>query len=98
MQNEIGIGFLLISLFFPRFVLFFWWLTNNLPYNTTPFLADIVSAIIFPRILILVYIYGLQGPSEWFWIHMVAMIAAYVWQFTHYEENMARAKKIWESA
>lgn len=69
--HSIGIWFLLLSLFFPRLVLFFWWLTENLPYNTTPLLVDFFAAIFIPRVLILVYIYSIQGFSAWFWIHFV---------------------------
>ncbi len=95
MEHDIGIWFLLLSLFFPRFVLFFWWLTNNLPYNTTPFAADVICSIFLPRILILVYIYGCMGFSPWFWIHFVAMIIAYVWHFSNFDENMKKAKKFY---
>lgn len=80
-MNEIGIWFLVLSLFFPRFTLFFWWMTNNLPFNTTPLWADVISAIFIPRVLILVFIHENQQFSEWFWIHFVAMIIAYVFQF-----------------
>jgi hypothetical protein len=79
--HDIGIWFLLISIFLPRFTLFFWWLTGNLPYNTTPFAADVIASIFLPRILILVYIYGCQGMSAWFWIHLVAALIAYAYNF-----------------
>ena len=77
--HEIATWFLLLSLVLPRFTLFFWWLFNNLPYNTTPFIADIFTSIFLPRILILVWIYSLQGFSGWFFIHLVVMIV--VWGF-----------------
>lgn len=92
-NHEIGIWFLLVSLFVPRLVLFFWWVTGNLPFNTTPFLADILCSIFFPRILILVYIYGIQGLSPWFWIHLVAMGMAWTYQLSNYEENLNKFKK-----
>jgi len=71
---EIGTWFLLLSIILPRFTLLFWWLCGNLPYNTTPFIGDLVASIFVPRILILVWIYNLQGFSTWFWIHLVALI------------------------
>lgn len=70
MEHEIGTWFLILSLFIPRFVLFFWWLAGNLPYNTTPLMADFLGALFFPRVLILVYIYDIQHFSPWFWIHL----------------------------
>ena len=75
--QEIGIWFLIVSLILPRFTLFFWWVTGNLPLNTTPFLADLAASIFLPRVLILVWIHNLQGMSTWFWIHLVVMIV--VW-------------------
>lgn len=75
--HEIGTWFLLLSLLFPRITLLFWWLAGNLPYNTTPFVGDVFASIFVPRILILVWIYGLQGFSGWFWIHFAVMI--FVW-------------------
>lgn len=78
MEHEIGIWFLLLSLVFPRMVLFFWWMTENLPFNTTPFIADFFTSFFFPRILILVYIYDIQGMSTWFIIHLVGMAVAYL--------------------
>jgi hypothetical protein len=78
MEHEIGIWFLLLSLFVPRFTLFFWWLTGNLPYNTTPLFADVICSMFLPRVLILVYIYGCQGMSPWFYIHLVALCVAWI--------------------
>lgn len=73
MQHEIGIWFLLLSLFIPRITLFLWWMNGNIPYNTTPLMADFFGALLIPRILILVYIYGIQGFSTWFIVHLVAL-------------------------
>lgn len=92
--HEIGIFFLLISLFLPRFTLFFWWLTGNLPYNTTPFAADAICAIFLPRVLVLVYIYQNYGFSPWFWIHFVALLLAWSWNFLKFNENMEKLKKL----
>ena len=74
MQHDIGIWFLLLSLFAPRMVLFFWWVTGNLPYNTTPFIDDLICSIALPRVLVLVYIYGCYGLSPWFYIHLVMLV------------------------
>jgi len=79
MQNDIGTWFLLLSLVLPRCTLFFWWITGNLPFNTTPFLGDLFATIFVPRILILVWIYNLQGMSGWFWIHLVALFFVWGW-------------------
>ena len=94
MENEIGIWFLLLGLFVPRFVLFFWWITGNLPYNTTPLLADVLCSVFIPRVLILVYIYGIQGMSEWFWIHLVAMFIAWGYNILNFQSNMEKLQKL----
>lgn len=94
MEHEIGIWFLLLSLVFPRGVLFIWWLTGNLPYNTTPFLGDIICSVLFPRVLVLVYIYGIQGVSGWFIIHLIVMFITYAYHIANYEQNMEKAKEI----
>lgn len=89
-MHEIDIWFLIVSLLFPRFTLFFWWVTNSLPYNTTPFIADVICSIFFPRVLVCIYIYGCQGTSEWFWIHLAGLIIAYWYHITHFEQNMKK--------
>jgi len=75
---EQNIWFLLLSLFCPRLVLFFWWLAGNLPHNTTPFIADLFASILVPRILILVWIYQTAGICPWFWIHFIVMIVVWI--------------------
>jgi hypothetical protein len=57
--------------------LFFWWITGNLPFNTTPLFVDIVTSILLPRILILVWIYQSMGICAWFWIHLVTMFVTW---------------------
>lgn len=94
MENDIGIWFLLLSLFLPRFVLFFWWITGNLPYNTTPLLADVLCSMFLPRILILVWIYDIQGFSNWFWIHLVALFVAWVYNISHAKENIEKFQNV----
>ena len=90
MEHEIGIWFLLISLFIPRFTLLFWWLTGNLPYNETPLIADVLCSVFLPRVLILVYIYSIQGFSPWFWIHLVVMMLAWIWNAANFSKNMEK--------
>lgn len=80
MTHEIGIWFLLLSLFLPRVTLLCWWATHNLPYNETPFIADVFCSIFLPRILIMVFIYQNQGTSSWFWLHMIVMLV--LWLFS----------------
>lgn len=91
MEHDISIWFLLLSLFFPRLVLFFSWITNNLPYNTTPFLADLLCSIFLPRILILVYIYDIQGASTWFCIHLIALFLAWGFNFLRVYPKIEKA-------
>lgn len=72
--------FLLFSLFFPRIVMlayFFMW-PSAYPANTVPQLADIALGVIFPRALILIYIYQNMGYENiWFAAHLVVAILAY---------------------
>jgi hypothetical protein len=53
---------LALALFFPRTVLFFSWLTDNIPVNDTPFALDVVATLLAPRILIAYwgYDYGIH--------------------------------------
>jgi hypothetical protein len=90
MENDISIWFLLLSLFFPRLVLLFSWLSNNLPYNTTPFWADLMCSIFLPRILVLVYIYDIQGSSPWFFIHLIALFIAWGFNFIRLYPKMEK--------
>lgn len=85
--HDIGTWFLLLSLVLPRITLFFWWLNNNLPYNTTPFWGDFFAAIFLPRILILVWIYDLQGMSGWFFIHLITMFLVVSFSSIRYSSN-----------
>jgi len=79
--TEFGIWFLLISLFLPRFCLFFWWVCGNLPHNTTPFVVDLLTSIFIPRVLILVWIFQAGGFNIWFYLHLVALIIAWTINF-----------------
>ena len=77
---ELNIYFLLFSLFFPRLVLlvFYLFYPELYPANTVPQWADILLGIIFPRVLILIYIYENMGANNvWFIAHLVVMILAY---------------------
>ena len=94
MEHDIGIWFLLVSLFLPRFTLFFWWISGNLPYNTTPLWADVLTSIFLPRVLILVWIYSLQGFSPWFWIHLVALAIAWSYNLLNAGANVEKLKKM----
>ena len=92
--HEIGIWFLLLSLFVPRLVLFVWWMTNNLPHNTTPFFGDVVCTVFLPRVLVLIFIYQNMGmESPWFWVHLIVLIIAWTYNLTHFESNIEKLKK-----
>lgn len=94
MEHDVGFWFPVLSLFFPRLVLFLWWLTGNLPYNTTPFFADVFCTIFLPRILVLAYIYENQKFSTWFWIYSIALIIIWGWNITHFEDNVGKIQKM----
>jgi hypothetical protein len=73
--------FLLFSLFCPRivllaFVLFF---VDRFPANTIPMWGDILLGTLFPRILILIYIYQNMGyDNVWFIAHLAVAVLAYM--------------------
>lgn len=91
-MHDIGIWFLLLSLFVPRLTLFFWWVTGNLPYNTTPFIVDVFAAILVPRILVLVYIYGCMGANAWFWVHFGVLLVVYAFNSLRLYVKMNESK------
>jgi hypothetical protein len=72
--------FLIFSLLFPRvvlviYVLFF---PSLFPMNSLPQWADIVLGVIFPRVLILLYIHQNMGADNvWFAAHLLALILTY---------------------
>jgi hypothetical protein len=98
MEYDIGSAFLIIGLFFPRFVLFFWWLTGNLPFNTTPLWGDLLLSIFFPRALFCIWIYDIQGASGWFITHLVAAIIAFVYHAVNFKTNYKKAQEIADKA
>lgn len=70
--------FLLFSLFFPRIVMLAFYAMHKFPANTVPLWGDIALGVLFPRILILIYIYQNMGyDNMWFAAHLVVAILAY---------------------
>ena len=72
--------FLLFSLFFPRLVMLVYLVMfpQLFPTNAVPQWADIMLGVLFPRILILIYIYQNLGYDNiWFAAHLVVAILAY---------------------
>jgi len=98
MDYEIGSMFLILGLFIPRFVLFFWWITENLPYNTTPLWGDAILAVFLPRALFCVWIYDIQGTSGWFWIHLICAIISFGYHVMTYPARHQQIKKMMESS
>lgn len=87
MDHEIGTAFLIIGLLFPRFVLFFWWITGNLPFNTSPLWADFLLSLTFPRVLFCWWIYDIQGASGWFYTHLAALIVTTIYNAVTFEDR-----------
>lgn len=65
--------FLVVSLFIPRIALLVMWLQHQFQVVG---LVPLLAAIIVPRVLILVMIYGDQGISGWFLVHAIVMVLA----------------------
>lgn len=71
--------FLLFSLFFPRIVMLVFLAMERFPANQVPLWGDILLGVIFPRILILIYIYQNMGyENVWFVAHLAAALLAYL--------------------
>lgn len=66
--------FLIVSLFIPRIALLVMWLQHQ--FQVTG-LVPLLAAIIVPRILILVMIYGDQGVTGWFLVHAIVLVMAF---------------------
>lgn len=71
---------LFFSLFFPRLSLFFAWVNNSIPFNNVPFFFDLIGAIVFPRLLIIYYIWYAELGTGWMVAHIVALILAKIFQ------------------
>ena len=70
--------FLVVSLFLPRTILIIYFLINQIPPNTVPFIGDIVLTVFIPRALVIVYIaQNLGTDSPWFWIHLIVAVLFY---------------------
>ena len=70
--------FLVVSLFLPRTILIIYYLINQIPYNTVPFIGNVILTIFIPRALIIIYIaQNLGTSSPWFWIHLIVAIGVY---------------------
>lgn len=70
--------FLVLTLFFPRILLFVYYMKGWIPPNPLPFWGDVAMAVFIPRVLVLLYIYhNLGAGSGWFWAHVVALILCY---------------------
>ncbi|MBK8980906.1 MAG: hypothetical protein IPM38_00955 [Ignavibacteria bacterium] len=70
--------FLVVSLFLPRTILIIYFLLNQIPLNTVPFIGDVLLTVFIPRALVLIYIAQTLGTdSPWFWIHLVTALLVY---------------------
>jgi ATP/ADP translocase len=77
---------------FPRISLFIAYCNNQIPHNNIPFFGDLISAVIVPRILILVYIGSNLGcDTGWFIIHLIACIIAMTTNAIVWNERMKNA-------
>ncbi len=78
MEHSIQTWLLVLTLFLPRISLFIAYLINQIPFNSVPFIGDLLLFVFLPRVLMLIYIVDNLGTSSpWFWIHLV--VAIVVW-------------------
>ena len=73
-MHDIPIWFLVLGLFFPRWTLFLSWIFGGLPYHVFPWIGSFLGAIIFPRLLIAIYIFQNWGYCVWFWIYLIIQL------------------------
>jgi len=66
--------FLLISLFFPRLCLFIAYVNSSIPKNDIPLFFDFLGSLIFPRLLIMYYIWYAELGTGWIIAHIIALI------------------------
>ena len=70
--------FLVLTLFFPRLTLLVSYLNGWIPPNTIAFWGDALLSVLFPRVLVLIYIYQNIGMNNvWFWVHVIALVLAW---------------------
>ncbi|MBL7127866.1 MAG: hypothetical protein ISS16_02660 [Ignavibacteria bacterium] len=84
--------FLVLSLFIPRITLIIFYFTGSIPYNSVPFVGDILLTVFIPRVLVLIYIVDNLGTSSpWFWIHLVVAVLVYI-SGNHYRRKRKKRK------
>lgn len=67
-------AFLFFSLFFPSISLFIAYLAGGIPINNVPLFFDVLSSLIFPRLLIMYYIVYADLGTGWLIAHIIALI------------------------
>ena len=78
-MHDIPVWFLVLTLFFPRIVLFFSWLNGAIPPNTIPLGLEVLMSIFLPRVLVLIYIGTNMGcGNAWFIVHCIVALLAMV--------------------
>lgn len=75
---NIPVWFLMLGLIFPRITLLIAYFNGSIPPNDIPLVGDFLLALLLPRVLMLIYIYGCMGACLWFWVHLAVTIIAYI--------------------
>jgi len=79
MENDIQMWLLVLTLIFPRLGLIIAWFSNQIPFNTIPFVGDFLMAVFIPRFLMVIYIATNLGTGNvWFWLHLVFAILSFL--------------------
>jgi hypothetical protein len=77
-HSEIQLWLLILTLIFPRLGLIIAWFGGQIPYNTIPFVGDMLMAVFLPRLLMIIHIVTNLGTgSGWFWIHLFVFIISF---------------------
>jgi hypothetical protein len=74
---DLPFWFLVLSLFLPRISLLVLYLQGHPSHTFVIQPIPVLIALLVPRLLILFWIYTVQGLSIWFLIHAVALLIAW---------------------
>jgi len=97
-HSEIQLWLLILTLIFPRLGLIIAWFGGQIPYNTIPFVGDMLMAVFLPRLLMIIYIVTNLGTgSGWFWIHLFVFIISFGFTWVRISYAMLQDKNIWST-
>ena len=86
----IPLWFVIAALFVPRITLVFAYFVHQIPYNDLPVWGNLVLAVIFPRVLICIYLYE---HHMYMWCVIHAVVALCVWAGSGSQANRRQRRR-----